>query len=289
MSTRSPKRAAWGDGAGWDVARLFTVDRDRLLDFLSGLVAEDWRRSTPCPGWTVLDLCNHLVGDDLSWLARHRDSYQGTPPPSGVDESGFVAWLDDLQNTWVQGARRLSPRVAMDLLRWSGPQVADGLSQQDKSAVTASVSWAGPDPVPVWLDQLRELSERWIHRQQLLQALGTSSDLNPDLAGPVLDGLRWAYPYRLQNARGRPGDTITIIVSGGVERAWHLVALDEGWQFAPEAGDRCVASMELTADEAWRLLTNNLLADARSTLRITGDPAIQAVLRRTRAIIGTPK
>ena len=54
------------------------------------------------------------------------------------------------------------------------------------------------------LDQARELSEYWIHRQQLLQGLGRPSDLRADLAGPVLDGLRWAYPYRLAQAlRGR--------------------------------------------------------------------------------------
>lgn len=288
MSTR-PAQRAWAGGVEWDVARLFTVDRDRLLDLLGGLVAEDWQRSTPCPAWTVLDLANHLLGDDLSWLARHRDSYHETAPPSGIDESGFVQWLDELQRTWVQAARRLSPRVAVDLLRWSGPQVADGLSQQDSSAVTASVSWAGPEPVPVWLDQLRELSERWIHRQQLLQALGAPSDLNPDLAGPVLDGLRWAYPYRLQGLPARPEDTITITVSGSLERTWHLIALDGDWQFAPGPGSRSVGSMELTTDEAWRLLTNNLSADAQSALQITGDPTVQAVLRRTRAIIGAPK
>jgi hypothetical protein len=53
---------------------------------------------------------------------------------------------------------------------------------------TASVSWAGTGPVPVWLDQVREL---------LLDAVGRPSDLRADLAGPVLDGLRWAYPFRL--------------------------------------------------------------------------------------------
>jgi hypothetical protein len=44
------------------------------------------------------------------------------------------------------------------------------------SGRTAQVSWAGTSPVPVWLDQARELSERWIHRQQLLQALGRPSE-----------------------------------------------------------------------------------------------------------------
>ncbi len=58
----------------------------------------------------------------------------------------------------------------------------------------------GHQPVPVWLDQARQLSEQWIHRQQLLQALGRRSDLRPDPAGPV----RWAYPYRLKQCYTGP-------------------------------------------------------------------------------------
>ncbi len=62
----------------------------------------------------------------------------------------------------------------------------------------------GHQPVPVWLDQARQLSEQWIHRQQLLQALGRRSDLRPHLAGPVFDGLRWAYPCRLKQCCAGP-------------------------------------------------------------------------------------
>src|SRR5215475_5380983 len=81
--------------------------------------------------------------------------------------------------------RRMSPRIVTGLLAWSGPQVAEALRAEDPAARTASVSWADTGPVPVWLDQVRELSEHWIHRQQLLQALDRPSDLRADLAGPV--------------------------------------------------------------------------------------------------------
>jgi uncharacterized protein (TIGR03083 family) len=270
------------------VGDLFRLERERLVDLLSGLSTDDWQRPTPCPDWTVLDLCNHLLGDDLGWLARHRDGYQGLVPAPDLDETGFASWLDGLQMTWVVGARRLSPQLVVELLHWSGAQVADGLAQQDNSAVTASVSWAGPQPVPVWLDQLRELSEQWIHRQQLLHGLGRPSDLRSDIAGPVLDGLRWAYPYRLQAVSARSGDTVTITVTGTVKRIWHLVAGQGGWRFSPEAGERCVATLDVTADEAWRLLTNNLPAEAQSALYLKGDTSVIVVLRRTRAIIGVP-
>ena len=187
------------------------------------------------------------------------------------------------------GRRRLSPRLVADLLAWSGPQVADTLGAQDPAARTASVSWAGSGPVANWLDQARELSEQWIHRQQLLQSLGRPSDLRADLAGPVLDGLRFAYRHRLGPVPGSPGDTATIAVTGPVTRTWHLVADPVGWDFGEDPGGREGARLSLSTEQAWRLLTNNLPAAQRDGLDAGGDPAVLEVLLRTRAIVGDPQ
>ena len=270
-------------------AALFAVERDRLSDLLAGLPGADWQRPSPCPGWSILGLCRHLLGDDFGLLARHRDGHYGTLPPAGATESEFVAWLDEMQAEWVGASRRLSPRLTTDLLRWTGPQIAGTFRREDPRARTASVSWAGPGPVPAWLDQARELSEYWIHRQQLLQGLGRPSDLRADLAGPVLDGLRWAYPYRLAQAPSQPGDTVTLAVTGSVTMTWHLVATGAGWRFAHQPGTRTVASLAMSTEDAWRLLTNNLPAGRRSGLGASGDGAITGILLRTRAIIGEPK
>jgi uncharacterized protein (TIGR03083 family) len=271
-----------------DYAGLFAVERDRLTELLADLRAADWERLSPCPGWTVLGLGCHLVGDDLGLLARNRDGFLGTPAPAG-SEAEFAAWLDELQAEWVRAARRLSPRLVTDLLRWAGPQITVMFASEDVRARTASVSWAGPDLVPAWLGQARELSEYWIHRQQILQALGRPSDLRADLAGPVLDGLRWAYPYRLAGAAAQPGDTVSISVTGPLARTWHLVAAETGWQFGDQPGPRLVGSLAMNAEQAWRLLTNNMPAAGQADLTVSGDDAITAILLRTRAIIGAPK
>ena len=190
-------------------------------------------------------------------------------------------WLDELQAEWVRAARRLSPRLVTDLLRWSGPQIAGTFRGEDPRARTASVSWAGPSPVPAWLDQARELSEHWIHRQQILQALGRPSDLHADLAGPVLDGLRWAYPYRLAQAPVQPGDTVTIAITGSVTRTWQLVAGKRGWDYRSRPGPRVIASLTMTTEQAWRLLTNNLPAAAQKHLTASGNNTITGILLRT--------
>ena len=77
-----------------DYAALFTIERSRLTGLLARLRAADWERPSPCPGWSVLGLCCHLLGDDLGSLARHRDDYLGTPGPPGATEAEFAAWLE---------------------------------------------------------------------------------------------------------------------------------------------------------------------------------------------------
>ncbi len=271
-----------------DYAALFTIERSRLTGLLARLRAADWERPSPCPGWSVLGLCCHLLGDDLGSLARHRDDYLGTPGPPGATEAEFAAWLDELQAGWVRAAWRLSPRIVADLLAWTGPQIAATFRRQDPRARTASVSWAGLGPVPAWLDHARELSECWIHRQQILQALGRPSDLRADLAGPVLDGLRWAWPYRLTQAR-QPGCTVTIRITGPVTRTWYLAAAATDWGFRDQPAPPAAASLTMTTEQAWRLLSNNLPAASKADLAVSGDQVTTGILLSTRAIIGTPR
>jgi len=287
MSDRPPGSGPTAEPP-WDYPGLFLIERARLGELLAGLGPADWDLPSPCPGWTVLGLCRHLVGDDLGFLARHRDGHFGTPRPDGAGESGFIAWLDGLQDEWVRAARRLSPRIVADLLNWAGPQVAETMRGEDPRARTAEVSWAGTGRAPAWLNHARELSEYWIHRQQLLQATGHPSDLRADLARPVLDGLRWAYPFRLGEVPAEAGDTVTISVSGPVTVTWHLVATQAGWEYRDAPGPRAVASLEMTTEQAWRLLTNNLPAAGRSSIAASGDETVLGILLRTRAIIGRP-
>lgn len=275
-------------GPPGDISALFGLERGRLLDLLNSLEPTDWSRETPCPGWSVLGLVRHLVNGDLGVLSRDRDHFLGTRSPDGADESEFIEWLDELMQEWVSATRGLSPRVTTSLLSWSGPQVVEHFAAQDQMARTTHVQWAGPEASPVWLNQVRELSEFWIHRQQLLDALDREPDLRSDVLGPVLDGLRWAYPHSLASQTRLPGDTVTIDISGPVVATWHLVASGQGWDFAEVMGNQ-VATIAMTTDEAWRLLTNNLSPERQAALTTLGDSVLIEVLRNTRAIIGSPK
>lgn len=271
-------------------APLVRLDRSRLLDLLAGLTPEQWQLDTPCPGWTVLDLLGHIVGVDLSLISGQRDDYHGTPAPAGLDEAGFIDWLDDLQREWVHAARRISPELMVQLLAFLDEHVAATMAGADPRARTATVSWAGDDPLPVWLDQGRELTERWIHRQQLHEAIGRSSDLRPDLATPVLDTLRWAYPHRLGPIDRPAGATVLFDVGDeGQKRRWCLLRDEQDWTFGHDVIEHPDVTVRMSTEQAWRLLTNNYREDTFGPIDIDGDPQIAAAIMNTRAIIGHPK
>jgi uncharacterized protein (TIGR03083 family) len=272
-----------------DIAEHFERERAQLLELLVGLDRQSFEEASPCPGWTVLDVCRHLLGDDFGLLARHRDRHHGTRPPSGLQERDFATWLDDLQVRWVDAARRLSRELVVDLLAWTGPQLVALMRSQDPFALSAHVGWAGPSPVPIWLDQVRELSEYWIHRQQILLALGRPSELETEVLRVMFEGFRWAYPFRLEDIVRAPGDTVTIDVVGPFTATWHLVTSTSGWEFRSERDGREIAHVRLATDQAWRLLTNNMPPLEQDRLDLTGDEQVIDVLRNTRAIIGVPK
>jgi uncharacterized protein (TIGR03083 family) len=268
------------------------IDRERavLLDLLAQLEPDAWTRPSPCPGWSVLDVAVHVLGDDIGVLARDRDGYFGTVPLGELDsEEDQVAFVDDLNNLWVQAGRRLSPQLVIELLRWAGGELVEIYRRQDPSAVTASVSWASDQPVPKWLDQARELTERWVHHQQIRIGIGRSTWLDPEMTGAVLDTFRWAYPYRLSRISRPPGTAVEVEVTGVVERRWRWIATAGGWSPAdPDSGGSPVARLSLDADAAWRLLTNGIPARLQPKPVTNRDPELSRVLLRTRAIIGLP-
>ncbi len=143
--------------------------------------------------------------------------------------------------------------------------------------------------MPIWLDQARELSERWIHRQQLLEAVAAPSDLRADLAGPILDACSWAYPFRLRDHERAAGSHVEIDVVGtGLDRRWMLVSDGAEWSPGAAATGPIIARLGMTGEQAWRLLTNNYDPDTHGAVEQAGDRTILTALLATRAIIGDP-
>lgn len=162
-----------------DLNPLLRPERAVLLDLLDSLTPDQWGLATECPGWTVQGIATHVLGDDLSLLARQRDAQLPgvlllVPEHPGAD---FRQLLDTFNEGWVTAARFLSPRLVIELLRSSGEWTADFYSSVDLSSPGEPVGFFGSTggSSPYWQAIAREYVERWVHQSQIRRAVGLPS------------------------------------------------------------------------------------------------------------------
>jgi uncharacterized protein (TIGR03083 family) len=253
------------------VAHLFPDVLASLLELLSGLSAEDWKKPTSCSQWSVKDVAAHLLWVDASNLSRKRDDYSFVGQPiAGWDQ--LVALINELNNTWVKATRGLSPRVLCDLLKLIGGHACDYFSSLDPFALGEPVNWAGPQPAPVWLDLAREHTERWHHQQQIRDAVDKPGLKEPKFFAPVLDAFARALPHTYKDTDAPDGVIVALTIAGDSGGRWLLKRENGAWQLYVDDTHRADAEAIIDQDIAWRLFSRGISRDqALAVSTITGD------------------
>ena len=211
---------AHADGA------LFRGLSDELVALLGSLEAADWDRPTLAGAWRVRDVAAHLLDGDLRKLSFHRD---GHPPPAPAvpisSERELTAYIDQLNASGVEVARRLSPRLLTRLLAVSGPEVAAFVESLDpQGQALFPVAWAGEDVSLNWMDTGREYTERWHHQQQIREATGRPGLVAPQWLRPVLEISLRALPHAYRAVAADAGATLRLVIDGPAGGEWILRA-----------------------------------------------------------------
>jgi uncharacterized protein (TIGR03083 family) len=273
---------------------LFPEERAALVKLLGSLSDPRWDTPTVCAGWSVKDIAAHLLADDLGRLSRGRDRYSGggfTWTGHGDFAAQLLDYINDVNERWVASARRLSQRILIDLLRWSGEQTQAYFASLDMFAIGEPVSWAGPEPAPVWLDIAREYTERWLHQAQIRDAVSAPLLTEPRVFIPVLDTFVRALPHTFRDTEAPNGTHVRLDISGvGDTRSpplvWSLVREPSRWSLFDSAQIEPSAVVSMNADTAWRLFTKGISKPetaARTT--IAGDQKLGEKVLETVSII----
>jgi uncharacterized protein (TIGR03083 family) len=267
------------------VDRLAPLHRE-LIRLLRGLGPDDWHRPTACALWSVRDITAHLLDDDLRRLSFHRDKHP--PPDAPVDGyASLVALINRMNAEWVDVARRLSPRVLVELLEVTGPMVVDLFRASDPDAPAHwSVAWAGEAASAHWFDVGRDYTERWLHQQQIRDAVGAPPLSGREWLHPVLDLFVRAVPVAYGRVVREDGTAVLLDIQGEAGGDWTLRRESGAWRLLAGRHPAPTATVTLSDDTAWRLFSKGLQpAQARARVRISGDQALGEVVLGALAVM----
>jgi len=268
-----------------DTTPLFAPLHEALLDLLRSLDDQDWNRSTVAGRWRVRDVAAHLLDGQLRALSALRDGHLVPPETPIRGYRDLVAFLNQLNADWVRAAERLSPRVLMDWLALSGPQVVAlyrSLPLQEPALF--SVAWAGEEMSKNWMHLGREYTEWWHHQMQIRDAVGAPPILLEEKwLAPLLDISVRVLPHTYR-ALEAPARTALVLTVEGAR--WSLVREEAAWRVFAGAAEGAATTVVLDADTAWRLLFHALTPeDAEARARVEGDSALAQPLFRARSVM----
>ncbi len=264
-------------------------ERNLLCDLLASLTAADWSRPTECPAWTIRGLALHVLGDDLSLLARQRDA----EVPSLLTEISLPEWesapanvLDRFNERWVHAATFLSPALVVELLRTTGVWTSAYYDTVDPDSRGEPVLLFAPGPAPYWVIAAREYVERWVHHLQIRRALGLG-------AGPLDDPVLRDRAYEvLATAFARlvalvdPPPAAEVVVGFG-EQSWtYGHDGSAGWTARRGRADAPVVAASIDARVATTVLSRGLSQpETVAAITVTGDATLGASLRDAMAAV----
>ena len=272
-----------------DVLAALRIERSALLVALGGLAADEWRKATTCPGWTVHDLVLHVLGGDLGALAMLRDGHW-----AGVETGAgrsLAEAIDELNATWLAAAGgRFSPRMLEGLLEWSGRETLQFFASVSGEAPSPlGVSWAGTAPSPHGLEVARQYTERWLHHQQLRSAVGRPPFDDPVGRKVLVQSLAHCLPVAYAAVAAPDGTTVRLDVTdlptlqlglGREAGAWHLIS-------SRDLGE-ATCSVTVPSEPLWRAwTTNGDPAALEAAATIAGAADLAPPLWTARAVIST--
>ena len=263
---------------------LFRPVRRELLSLLQGLAEPEWNRATAAGKWNVKDVALHILGGDVGNLSRRRDAFSLAADLGNYEK--LVAFINEINASWVAAGQRMSTQVLMDLLDHAGQQMDEYFAGLDPFAMGEAVSWAGDEPMPVWFDVAREYTERWHHQQQIRDATGRPGLYERRLFEPVMDTFVRALPWTFRAVEAAPGTGVSFRLTGALDKQWSLVRGRIRWELAEGRTSPLAAEVVLAAEKAWKIFTRGIRGgEARGCAEITGDSFLGQKVLETIAVI----
>jgi len=228
----------------------------RIEHALTGRGDRDFDAMTPCPGWSIRDVVNHITGTELIWAGAPAPELT-TPLPS------YVKNRRGEENEAVVASRRhFSAQEVLTDFRYATTVTLSRLDRLDLRAWEATVHGRdGGRPFHQVIET--RVIDSWIHLQDIRDALLEPADDHGLGEEIVVNHFEGALPYVWAVRANAPeGSLLRVNLVGRLARSVQVEVRD-GRGVAVATSD-AVPSVELTTAVAlfWRRMAGRINAEA---------------------------
>jgi hypothetical protein len=259
-----------------ETRHLFPVLDRKLIDLLNGLTAAEWDRPTVAKLWNVKDVAAHLLDGNLRTLSMSRDQYFGESPENIHTYQDLVGYLNQLNMSWTSATKRLSPKVITHLLEITGTAYIEHLNTLDPlDPAIFSVAWAGQAVSPNWFHIAREYTEKFLHQQQIRDAVGIQGIMTKELFYPFVDTFMFAFPHTFRDVSAENGTIVSIEIRTDIGGIWSIEKTDKGWILDKSQHLNPHAKVVMDPDTAWKLFSKSWKPEqVKDKVSLLGDIAL---------------
>lgn len=229
-----------------------------LHQLLEDLAPHEWETQTIARLWKVKDVAAHLLDGNIRVLSGLRDEYRPDQPEIGSYQD-LVQYLNRLNHEWVMAMKRVSPTMLMELLKRTGPAFCDYYTSLDpEGKAVFPVAWAGEEESKNWMHIAREYTEKFLHQQQIRDAVKRPGLLNETYFQPFLDVCMLALPFTLRDQHASPGVSVVVRIIGNVEAAYEIQYDGKSWNRIPvQSGKSPDSEVCIDSNASWKLFSKS--------------------------------
>ncbi len=255
-----------------DVAHMLPLLNEKLIALLKSLTPEDWQKQTVAKLWTVKDVAAHLLDGNIRSLSILRDNYYGES--SNISSyQDLLDFLNGLNADWVKAMKRVSPAMLVLLHEATGKAYCDYYASQDPFGKAGfAVNWAGEDESKNWMNIAREYTEKWLHQQQIRDAVNQPGLMTREFFYPFINIFMMALPYTFRNVSADDQTSVQIIITGDMGGSWYLIRKENKWLLDKTKIANPSSFVSIDPDIAWKLFSKSICPEqVMDSIQITGN------------------
>jgi len=255
-----------------NVVHLLPILDAKLIELLKSLTPAEWEMPTVCKLWNVKDVVAHLLDTNVRVIST-KETFKGDPPPQINSYQDLVDFLNRLNADWVKAMRRMSPGLLITLHELTGPQYCQAYAALDPMGKARfAVSWAGERESKNWMHIAREYTEKFLHQQQIRDAVNKPGLMTKELFYPFIDTFMMAMPYTYRDVEADHGVAIVVNVTSDAGGSWCLIRESGKWILSKDIESIPTASITIDPDTAWKLFSKSFRPErVMDKIMITGD------------------